>query len=67
MAADGSNKYEPEKYHWEILNEFRGKNMKYKCLKDIEGYKFKSDDEYGFLGQYVRKCYGFHNKKINDS
>lgn len=41
--------------------------MKYKCLKDIEGYKFKSEDEEGFLGQYIRKCYGFHNKKINDS
>lgn len=52
-AADGSWKYNAEMYHWEILQEFKEKNLRYKRLKDIEPYTFKSDDEDGYFGHMV--------------
>lgn len=66
-STDENQKYCPEKYHWEILKEFRDNNMKYCCMKDIEGYKFKAEDETGFLKKLVANCQSFFNKKINDS
>ena len=36
-------------------------------MKDIEGYKFKAEDETGFLKKLVANCQSFFNKKIDES
>lgn len=41
-------KFDPEQRHWEMLKNWRNNNVKYNCLRDIERYKFKSEDEEGF-------------------
>ena len=41
--------------------------MRYKCLKDIEGYKFKAEDAQGFLKVFVERCQKYFSRKINDS
>lgn len=66
-VADGSWKYDPENYYWEVLREFRDQNMKYNCLKHIKPYKFKYEDEYGYFGDYVKKFHSYFDKKIDDS
>jgi len=36
-------------FHWEVLKEFKDGNVKYQCLKDIQGYRFRAEDERGFF------------------
>lgn len=28
-------KYDPEQYHWQLLQQWRNSNVKYNCLRDI--------------------------------
>lgn len=67
QAADGESKYDPESYHWDVLRQWRKENVKYMCIKDIQGYTFKAEDEQGYFKHYVRDCNKFFTRKINDS
>lgn len=65
-ANNAGAKFDPEKYHWEVLKNWRDENVKYTCLRNIERYKFKSEDEEGFFQDQVVACQKFFNKKISD-
>lgn len=55
-------KYDPSSYHWQILRQWREKNVKYRCIRDIQGYTFKAEDEQGFFSREVEECGAFFNK-----
>lgn len=65
-AADGEVSYDPNKFHWEILKEWRDANVKYQCKDDILGYRFKEEDEEGYFAEQVNLCQKFFKKNIDD-
>lgn len=66
-SAEADSKYDPEEYHWELLQEWRSENVKYNCLRDITGYVFRAVDEEGFYKKQVLKCQKFFNRKLDDN
>lgn len=65
--VDQETKYNPEKFHWEVLKEWRDHNVKYQCLSDIQGYYFRAEDERGALRKQVLNCKKSYDKKITDN
>lgn len=66
-SAEANSRFNPEKYHWSLLRQWREKNVQYHCLRDIQGYVFRAVDEEGYYKELVLNCQKFFNKKIDDN